>query len=149
MIYRVCEHYDDQPTIQEQINECFICFEYKTTFECVPTNLKKQQIYFNNCQCNGSIHNSCLKIWFDKNKSCPICRIDVVVNNKATTFIYNYVPCGIEICLLVKNIYNRFIKLFLAILFFHTLVHFCLILFEMSHVLHNDTSPVLNDDKQC
>jgi cbb3-type cytochrome oxidase subunit 3 len=150
MLYRVCEHYDDQQIIQEQRNECFICFEYKTSFEFRPTNLQKQQIYFNNCICNGSVHNSCLKIWFDKNNSCPICRINVVENNKVTIIIRNYVPWGIEIYLLAKNSYIRFIKFFLVILFFHTFIYFCLIAFKLKKSQHNDykytSMPILEDD---
>jgi len=47
MLFRVCEHYDfnDQPIIQKQKNECFICFEYKTNFENRPTNLQKQKLH--------------------------------------------------------------------------------------------------------
>ena len=64
MIFRVCEHYDDnQPIIEEQYNDCFICFEYKTDNENKPTNLQKQSVYLNNCMCDGAVHNFCLKIW--------------------------------------------------------------------------------------
>lgn len=136
MLFRVCEHYDDtQQIIQHQDNECFICFEYETCNENKPTSLQKQQLYFNNCLCNGSVHNCCLKIWLEKNKSCPICRINVFENTNRRMIVYQYNPWGMQIYL-VKDI--RIINVFLAILFFHTLVHFCLILFEMRHVIDND-----------
>ena len=136
MLFRVCEHYDDnQQIIQPEYNECFICFEYKTDNENKPTNLQKQQIYFNNCLCNGAVHNYCLKIWFDKNKSCPICRINVIENNNTTIIIYQYFPCGIQIYSLIKDI--RIIKVFLAMLFFQAFIQFCLIVVETNSELYN------------
>ena len=140
MLFRVCEHYDDnQQMFQEQDNECFICFEHETDNESKPTNLQKQQLYFNKCLCNGSVHNCCLKIWLEKNKSCPICRMKVIENNNTTIIIYQYFPRGIQIYSLAKNMYVRFIKLCLVIFYFHTLIYFCLLVFEMKYVLYNDT----------
>ena len=139
MFFNVCEHYDDnQPIVKEHYDECFICFEYKTHDENIPTTLQKQKIYLNNCTCNGSIHNYCLKIWFDKNKSCPICRIHVIENNNATIVFFNYIPYGISIYIFIKNLSIKFIKLFSIILFFYALIDFYLILITSKYIPYND-----------
>ena len=104
MIFRVYEHYNDdyenifqEHIFQEQYNDCFICFEYKNDFENNSTTLRKQQLYFSNCNCDGAIHNNCLKFWLDKNQSCPICRNIIIVKNKNVTSILRFIPFGIKI----------------------------------------------------
>jgi len=138
MFFNIYEHYDDnQPIVKEYHDECFICFEYKTYNENIPTTLQKQKIYLNNCTCNGSIHNYCLKIWFNKNKSCPICRIHAIENNNATFFL-NYIPYSISIYIFIKKLFVKFIKLFSTILFFYALIDFYLIQIRTKYILYND-----------
>lgn len=151
MIYRVCEHYDDNPEIiQEKYNECFICFEYKIDNETKPITLQKQQLYFNNCTCNSSVHNSCLKIWVIKNKSCPICRINVIENNKETIVFHKYIPYGIKIYFIIKTISIRFLNLFSILLFFYLMIDFYLILFKTKYIPYNDYTyipiPILGNE---
>jgi len=124
MLFRVFEHYDDNLCQRDYDNECFICFEYKTETDMKPINLQNQRLYFNNCLCKGSVHNDCLKIWFDKNKTCPICRIKVIENNKETIIIHNYIPWAIYIYIYIKKITLRFVRVLSVILFMYTLVEF-------------------------
>lgn len=139
MIFRVCEHYDDnQPVIKEKYNECFICFEYKIDNEDKPINLLKQKIYLNNCICDGAVHNYCLKIWFDKNNSCPICRINVIENNNATIIIYNFIPFGIRIYSFIKKVSIRFFRFLSFVLFFYALIDFYLFVFKTRHMPYNN-----------
>lgn len=54
-------------------NECFVCFEIQKLEE-KPIRLKHQTLFFKFCSCDGWIHDSCLKEWFNVNEKCPICR---------------------------------------------------------------------------
>lgn len=125
MFFCICEHYDDnQQDIKENYNECFICFEYKTDLENKPLNLLNQKFYLINCACNPPVHKHCLKIWIDRNKSCPICRTEIVENNNTCIFILNFIPYGINIHTFVKNLSIRFIKALSIILFCYALIDF-------------------------
>lgn len=151
MIFRVCEHYDDkEPIVEEQYNVCFICFEYKIDNENKPTNLQKQSIYLNNCFCNGAVHNYCLKIWCDKNNSCPICRVNVIKNNNITMIIYHYIPWGIKIYIFIKKVSIIFLKFLSFMLFFYALIDFYLVVIRQKYVPYNDytyiPSPILENE---
>jgi hypothetical protein len=138
MYFRVCEHYDYnnlpistfESHYQYQNNECFICFEYKNDDGIIPIYLNNQSLYLNQCVCNGSVHNECLKIWFYKNKTCPICRIKVIENNNTTVIIYNYIPYGIiiytytkRICLNIIRVFTLFFFIFLVIDFYCVVIN--------------------------
>jgi len=148
MLFRVYEHYNDdyEPIIQDQYNDCVICFEYKTNFENKPTSLRKQILYFSNCNCDVAVHKNCLQIWLHKNKSCPICRNNIVVENNKI-LILQFVPSGIQIYSFVKHIYNitlfRFLLIFLS---YHLLIYFNLLVLKTIYIPHNDTyNDIYND----
>jgi hypothetical protein len=123
MLFRVCDHYSDsQEIIQQEYNECFICFEYQTTNEKEPNKLRNQLLYLNNCICDGSVHDSCLKIWFNINKSCPICRIKFIEYNKATMIIFNYIPFGIRMYTFITSNLITLFRLISVMLFFYVLM---------------------------
>jgi hypothetical protein len=136
MIFRVYEHYEEP--IQEQQDVCFICFEYLKDNENMPTNLFKQQIYLNNCNCNGSVHNICLKSWFDIYNSCPICRINVIENNSASIIIYNYFPFGLKIYSFIKHTTIRTAKILLFLFFLYTLQDFYLLITTTIFIPYKD-----------
>ena len=140
MLFRLCEHYDE-PKYQDKIqcyNECFICFEYKIDSENNPSTLKTHKLYINNCTCNGSVHIECLKIWFDKNKSCPICRIHIIENNNATIIIYNYIPWGISIYNYTKNISLKVLRFLSVVLFIYSLLDLYFMSIKTRYVHQND-----------
>jgi hypothetical protein len=140
MLFRVCEHYDEQyyqDTIQ-CYNECFICFQYKIDSENNPSTLKTHNLYINNCACNGSVHIKCLKIWVDMNKSCPICRIHVIENNNATIIIYNYISLGISIYNFTKNISLKALRVLSVILFIYSLLDLYFISIKTRYAYQND-----------
>jgi len=142
MLFRVYEPYNDyyEHVIQEQYNECVICFEYKTNFENKPTSLRKQLLYFSNCNCDVAVHNNCLQIWLHKNKSCPICRNNIVVENNKIIIVLQSVPWGIQIYSFAKHIYNISILRFLLIfLIYHILIYFNLLVLKTIYTPHNDT----------
>jgi len=145
MYFRVCEHYDNinlpistfDPGYQN-VNECFICFEYKNEEGIIPIYLNKQSLYLNRCICNGSVHNECLKIWFYKNKTCPICRIKVIENNNATVIIYNYIPYGIIIYTYTKRICLNIIRIFTLFFFIFLVIDFYLVVINNKYREYND-----------
>lgn len=148
MIFRVCEHYDDQNIYEEYYNknyynkECFICFEFKSSDGLNTINLMEQTIYLNNCMCNGSIHEECLKIWFDKNSSCPICREKMIERNNTTIIMFNYIPYGISFYFFIKKITLRILHIILVFMFFQKLIEFYVIV-----ILNRYTNlPILDDE---
>jgi hypothetical protein len=140
MLFRLCEHYDNHSTIceRESNNECFICFEYKNNDGAIPIYLNSQNLYLNGCLCNGSVHNECLKIWFDKNKKCPICRIKVIENNKATVIIYNYIPFGMTIYIYIKKLVPAFIRVFSCVLLIFLVIDFYFMIINNKYRQYND-----------
>ena len=123
MLFRVCEHYKDEEPIvltsSYKYNECFICFEYKIDDKFSPITLKTQKIYFKNCNCDGAIHNKCLNIWIQSNKSCPICRINVIIKNNSSLIFSNFIPYSIFIYLSIKKFFLKFFKIMMSLLFLY------------------------------
>ena len=145
MLFRVCEHYEHNFSKfkQETLNDCFICFEYKNDDGILPIYLKTQNLYLNGCICNGSVHNECLKIWFNKNKSCPICRIKVIENNNTTIVIYNYIPFGINIYTYTKRMVPDVVKVFSCVLLIFFILDFYFMIDNIKYRQYND--PRYND----
>jgi hypothetical protein len=140
IFFRVCEHYDNNLPIStfETVNECFICFEFKNEDGITPINLNNQSLYLNQCVCNGSVHIQCLKIWFYKNKTCPICRIKVIENNTATVIIYNYIPWGIIIYTYIKKITLTLTKICLLFIFLFVFIDFYFVIMKSKYRQYND-----------
>ena len=67
-------------------NVCFICFELKAKREKKPKRLKNQNLYIKTCDCDGFIHNTCLKMWYDVSKKCPICR-EIMLDKNAVVAV--------------------------------------------------------------
>ena len=65
---------------------CFICFELKLLKERKPQRLKNQKIYIKTCQCDGFIHNRCLKTWYTTSGKCPICR-ELMLNKNSVVAV--------------------------------------------------------------
>lgn len=145
MYFRLCEHYDINnlpistfETRNQSVNECFICFDYKNDDGIIPIYLKNQSLYLNQCICNGSVHNECLKIWFNKNKTCPICRIKVIENNNATIIIYNYIPYGIIIYTYIKKITLTVTRICLCFIILFVFIDFYFVIIKSRYRQYND-----------
>ena len=65
---------------------CFICFELKLLKEKKPQRLKNQKLYIKTCQCDGFVHNRCLKTWYTSSGKCPICR-ELMLNKNAVVAV--------------------------------------------------------------
>lgn len=85
MIFMVYEPYDDNFYVKPvaKLDDCFICLQLKIEDEEITIKLTEQTFYINECTCNSSVHKLCLKKWFDRYYSCPICRkrITQEINN--------------------------------------------------------------------
>ena len=130
------EDYND--LIIQQINnneihepeECFICFELQKAEE-IPIQLKHQTIFLKFCSCDGWIHNSCLKIWFDINEKCPICRRIMLLNTNFDLqygFLIYYYIYIIKICI------NKFIHNIVRLRNFFI---FCAIIANILNIISN------------
>lgn len=153
MFYRLCEHYDSNSQIYKSQfdNDCFICFEYKNDHGIIPINLKDQRLYLNQCICNGSVHDECLKIWVYKNKTCPICRIKIIEFDNTTVFLYTYIPCMVNVYIFIKKIWLYIIRFITIILFIFVLMDFYIIMNTNRYRQYNDythTSIPITDYEQ-
>jgi hypothetical protein len=136
MLYKFIEDYDDLiiqeiNTIQHcEQNECFICFEFQKVKE-IPNKLKNQTIFLKFCSCDGWIHDSCLKTWFNINEKCPICRTIMLENNLLELeygfYMYYYFY-------FIKKIINKFIMIIIR---FKNIFIFCIIISNIINIFCN------------
>jgi len=106
--------------------ECFICFEIIKAQQ-FPQSLKNQKIFFKFCSCDGWIHDSCLKTWFNTNEVCPICR-NIMVYNICCEF-----ECGFYIIYyfyVVKTFLHKFLYIILRV------INFCILYIIVTNILH-------------
>lgn len=156
MLFRVCDHYEyeykyDGFTYKEFPikNVCFICFEISQFDECEPVTLKTQKTYISLCHCDSYVHNGCLKIWYNKSKTCPICRKNVEEMTSINFFI-KFIPYGSYICYtftvlikkLILNIFiilliNSFIQNYLFSYFYYRNKDFYYDLYEYNDTIEN------------
>ena len=151
MYFRVIDHYqakedndnDNDINDNDNINliECFVCYESRNSNE-YPIKLRNQIYYTKNCYCDGFIHKKCLDKWFNKNKSCPICRNNIYENITLTVSIINNKSFGhafFAFILLKKNI--KVMLNYSSFLFF---LIFCVKLYlsviDKSHFLENNVN---------
>lgn len=116
--------------IDNEYHECFICLETQKTKE-IPIQLKNQTIFLKFCQCDGWIHDSCLKVWFNINEKCPICR------NKMLKNITLELECGFYIYYyfyIITKIVNKFIE---NIVRFRNFFIFCVIISNIMNIVSN------------
>jgi len=91
MYFSRCDHYlcdaedlhnTDNVDTLENMNEANHVFEYNICFVCLEIKDPRQNeycitlhnnLYIKMCTCNGWIHKSCLNIWYNQNKRCPVC----------------------------------------------------------------------------
>jgi sulfur relay (sulfurtransferase) DsrF/TusC family protein len=80
MIFRVYEHYDDNPGDYD-VQECFICYDSMDDFQLKPISLKTQSYYNKKCKCDGWTHKKCLDTWYQTQHTCPMCRAVISKND--------------------------------------------------------------------
>jgi hypothetical protein len=138
-------YYDyDQKISNEQIekeqDECFICYEIKLDNKIEPIRLKMQILYLKNCECDGAIHGKCLDIWYNLNKTCPICRKVIVKNDcKLIKFMNRY-----KIFISSYIFYKKYIYKIKKILF--VILATCLIMDFYFQIVHSKYYNKYNND---
>jgi len=125
MFFGTCEHYDDnQPFLKIIKDECFICYEFITFNKFTPISLKHKLFYVKTCGCDGSVHESCLKLWLDKNNNCPICRNKLKEKTNIDTIIYTYLPYNIIFTFYYNKITFKIIRFFVIFFFLYSIIDF-------------------------
>lgn len=85
MLFRTFEHYyNDDILINDEINECFICYEVLDKSNIL-IKLNNKINYIKACNCEGCIHIKCLDKWYESNNSCPVCRAVIIKNTGFTS----------------------------------------------------------------
>ena len=142
MYFGVIDHYVDneiriKPKNNEDVNECFVCYEVEKGYELRPLKLNEQNGYTKQCVCDGFIHQQCLDKWVRKTEKCPICRNEMYENLTLTNSIANDHKYGHIIFLF--TVFNTYVGGFFrncSFLFFPTLiVHFYLSVLDKSYFL--------------
>jgi hypothetical protein len=142
MLFRLCDHYDDNYPIvdnnQVDIYECFICFEIINKNDLRYSKLNKQSMFIKNCKCDGNIHKKCLKIWFDTNRSCPICRTNVIEKNCVSFIVVNFIPFGNYIYLKFYNLLFSMSRLIFFLFFLYNIFDFYLECYLFNSKIYED-----------
>jgi hypothetical protein len=123
MLYRVCDHYEDLIENNNK-NVCFICFEIENENETHPILLNEQIMYAKDCACDASVHKSCLKLWFNVNKSCPICRIHMCEKYSQTFILLTIVQRGVTFVYYINYLGSYVVKFLVLFFFFYGIIEF-------------------------
>ena len=135
MLFRVCEHYDDDTNYKNaliEVKDCFICFELINANEFKKNKLNNNSLFIKNCRCDGYVHKKCLKIWFDIHKSCPICRKTVSI------ILYKYIPFGYYIYLKIINVSYIMIRIMIILIGTYNLFDFYLRIYRFNSKIYED-----------
>lgn len=170
MLYRIVEHYDTHfdvdcsnshnslGTEKNEPKECFVCMDSNLLNEKT-IELKNQLIFIKPCMCDGFIHNSCLRKWYNIHLSCPICRNQMVIMPSLSSKILNN-PIACFIFIRSSRVYGTIINIYfyninyLTHFIRHFSVFFCLlIIFSISlefisFILENKTINE-NESEMC
>jgi len=106
--------------LENYVNACFICYEEQYDSKNKIVKLFQHGFFIKNCSCKGNIHINCFSQWYKINKTCPICRSEVI---KYETFIIDAVHKYLNNIVLFKIYINN-----LHLLFFKKLALFLIIL---------------------
>ncbi len=158
MLFRISNHYEIESDesdetkketneeIQKEDMECFICFDNKIDSE-YPVRLKYQIHYFKYCYCDGYIHMSCLNIWYENYKECPICRKSIKEADYLEIYnLYQYyygfyiIMCYIKV-IVIKTMYIS--KYYIIRITPHILSY--IFIFLIYNVIHEIYKNIINE----
>lgn len=92
---------------------CAICLEendQKHIFTKGYTFIKEEECYSIRCDCNIYIHDECMRLWLEKQLTCPIC-IEPLKNNKIRDELKELYLFEIFIILILIQIQCIYIKI--------------------------------------
>lgn len=97
-MYSSCEHSSNDNNYDLTIVEkdcCLICWTHSEKNNQI--KLLSDFSHINViCKCKPKIHKTCLDIWINKNRSCPICRRKInvrLLKSENSLFINGYIYC--------------------------------------------------------
>ncbi len=141
MYFGVIDHYNDDSynliNIEQNIEECFICFEIKCPHGNYPIKLNSKLYYYKKCLCDGFIHKFCLDIWYNNTSRCPICRKGIEKRTKIITLLHEGTNI-LFIYLTIKNNMTILIKYFCIIFFIYETFNFYFIIYKKNFFLYDD-----------
>jgi len=129
MIFRTIEHYNNIIHIDSLTDltiadcECFICFRNVIQNNEIPIKLKEQSYYEKTCDCDGWVHSSCINLWYEQSKKCPICRKDIHKKSLIYFTIFNETSC-LTIYMFIHRTSIMLIKFLYFIFFFYFFIDF-------------------------
>ena len=87
MYFSTFNSYDDNLYDFSNTTElCLVCWENEGNCYTL-THFKHIYKYETECKCNGVFHGSCIEKWLNINKSCPICREEIIHINISSLII--------------------------------------------------------------
>jgi hypothetical protein len=111
ILYTSSENYEDEinyNVIKDETNNiCLICW-LPSHDNSIILKMKEYPNINTICNCNAEFHVSCIKEWFDKTQSCPICRKQITIykpdltNNYITSI--TYFICCFNFCISVLRV---------------------------------------------
>ena len=121
MLFRTFDpYYNNYEYLTHSKPVCFICYETVNEYEWEPIQLNAQLDYIKKCNCNSWIHKNCLNNWYNKSRSCPICRISV---NKRENLSMIVLEKSNNYYILINRYFfrnvNKISKVLYTILFFY------------------------------
>tara|TARA_B100001250_G_C19182438_1_gene521580 strand:+ start:50 stop:433 length:384 start_codon:yes stop_codon:yes gene_type:complete len=63
----------------ERENECIICMEDME--KGTKLDLSNISYVLRTCNCKANIHKECFNIWYNDNSSCPICSLELIIDD--------------------------------------------------------------------
>jgi hypothetical protein len=142
MLFRTFEPYNngfDYLTHSKSI--CFICYETAIAYECEPIQLNSQIDYMKKCNCNSWIHKNCLNAWYNKSRTCPICRNSL---NKRENLSMIVLENGTNYYILINRYFFRNItkisRTFAIVIFIYYIYKVYLFLLSYNYTTTNYTN---------
>lgn len=109
MIFRVYDHYYENQSNCIKPDECFVCYELSTDLETFPISLKSQNSYNKQCGCDGWIHKQCLDKWFNQQKNCPVCRLEIYEREIVVCSVVSVVSYSFRVYIVIRNTLRKIV----------------------------------------
>ena len=147
MYFSRCDHYlcdpedlhniDNSDTLENmneenhiiEYNICFVCLEVKDLCENEYCITLHNNLYIKVCACNGWIHKSCLNIWYNQNKQCPVCLCKMIQKTETKDVTCSSIYSKIKKIFEFVNLNIVYIRLVFSFLFLVWFYYNLLLLF--------------------
>lgn len=141
MIFRVYDHYYDNHLNCIKPDECFICYEVSTDLEICPISLKSQNNYYKQCGCDGWIHKQCLDKWFNQQKKCPVCRLEIYERKIIVYSLVSVVSYSFRVYIIICNALRKIVISCVYFFLICAVIEFYLTVILIAYKKHLDVLP--------